>query len=451
MGHEMQRRAPGGAVRQAGGMGDLNAVIAKRVGEIGLAFNKDTDRFRQTLIHMLNAAITRNPELQKCDPDSFISAACQAGTLGLDLNPHLGEAYLVPQWNKHLNGLECCLRPGYVGLVKLVRKSRQVKSIRAAIVYEDDEFDYEWSPHLRLRHRPALAQRGVLANGKGVKAVYAFVELANGEQLVEVMTVADVESVRQRSKSPNSGPWANDWGEMAKKTALRRIIKMLPKSDDGDDLLARALEANDGDFEHDASPEPDNQSGFGRGQYASPEQTKEYRDEIERFLSRQNDEWRNRWTDPDTGEIPTAAKDLATVWELDKHLVGFCVDTGRLDASIDVDKLLPRHVGRYTAIAWHRSVKDRNAMKLEAKAYLDTVRAQQSELIEKEMGDSPEEEPEVDLDFDGLEDLKLDAPPEPTETVPPAPKPEALKGKNGKKQQASLIENDPDVWPEGKE
>jgi recombination protein RecT len=46
----------------------------------------------------------------------------------------------------------------------------------------------------------------------------------------EVMTVDEVEQVRNVSKAKNSGPWKDWWSEMAKKTCIRRLCKMLPSS-----------------------------------------------------------------------------------------------------------------------------------------------------------------------------------------------------------------------------
>jgi hypothetical protein len=44
------------------------------------------------------------------------------------------------------------------------------------------------------------------------------------------MTSDDVEEIRARSKAANEGPWVTDWGEMAKKTVLRRLLKTEPLS-----------------------------------------------------------------------------------------------------------------------------------------------------------------------------------------------------------------------------
>lgn len=117
--------------------------IKKRLGEIAeLHPQGKSDRVKQQLYHALTQSVTKNPQLGQCDPNTIIIAACQAVALGLDLNPVLGEAYLVPRWNNAIRANECCFQPGYQGLVKLVRKAGQVVSIRAAIVHEGDTFRF---------------------------------------------------------------------------------------------------------------------------------------------------------------------------------------------------------------------------------------------------------------------------------------------------------------------
>jgi hypothetical protein len=56
------------------------------------------------------------------------------------------------------------------------------------------------------------------------------------------MTVEDVEKVRAVSKAANSGPWVGWWDQMAKKTVIRRLAKVLPQSSDLDDFLRRGDE-----------------------------------------------------------------------------------------------------------------------------------------------------------------------------------------------------------------
>jgi recombination protein RecT len=59
------------------------------------------------------------------------------------------------------------------------------------------------------------------------------------------MTVDEIEQVRAVSRAGASGPWGQWWGEMAKKTVLRRLSKRLPMSTDADELLRREVEEDE--------------------------------------------------------------------------------------------------------------------------------------------------------------------------------------------------------------
>jgi recombination protein RecT len=430
--------------------------IKKRLGEIAeLHPQGKSDRVKQQLYHALTQSVTKNPQLGQCDPNTIIIAACQAVALGLDLNPVLGEAYLVPRWNNAIRANECCFQPGYQGLVKLVRKAGQVVSIRAAIVHEGDTFRYSYTPDLVFEHIPKMQHRGSIANGKGVKAVYAIAKLSNGEMVIEVMTVDEIEEIRKVSKSAQNGPWVSFWGEMSKKTVLRRLIKGLPKyeSEEGD-LLAKALEYNDADYEDFSPKRIDNGTGHGSGKYASPEQSRAYLDALEKYVAKRNDDWEKQWVDDATGEIADGVRDLASTWEADSHLVRWCVDTDRLDPSIDPDNLKHNQMGRFAAIVYHRG-DDRADMKKELRRFFDQKEAEKLQVVKKKNPHLFEEETTSnDVVDDGFDDLTEDnfiqeeaKEPEPVVT-PPSPKPDLKK----KPQQKTLVaSDDPEVWPDGRE
>jgi recombination protein RecT len=111
-------------------------------------------------------------------------------------------------------------------------------------VYENDEFDYQLGDEEKIHHKPTLRNRGALI------AVYSIVVMKDGEKSREVMSVDDVNAIRKRSRSPDKGPWATDFDEMAKKTVIRRHAKRLPMSTDLDGLVTR-----DDDFE-EPTPAP---------------------------------------------------------------------------------------------------------------------------------------------------------------------------------------------------
>lgn len=153
----------------------------------------------------------------------------EAASIGLELDGR--RAHPIPYFDKNLKMMSCQLIVDYKGLVEVVRRSGDVSSIRAELVCENDEFGWV---NGEITHE--IDWRKPRGN---VQAVYAIAKLKSGEVQSSTLTKEEVESIRTRSKSPNAGPWASDWGEMAKKTAVRRLTKMLPFSPEVADVLEK--------------------------------------------------------------------------------------------------------------------------------------------------------------------------------------------------------------------
>ena len=88
------------------------------------------------------------------------------------------------------------------------------------------EWEFAYGSGAVLKHKPNLDADD---RGRPICA-YSFVKLRDGNEDFIVMSVRDIEKVRERSKAANSGPWVSDWSEMAKKTVFRRHSKWLPLS-----------------------------------------------------------------------------------------------------------------------------------------------------------------------------------------------------------------------------
>lgn len=169
-------------------------------------------------------AVSNNPQLAQCSPKSFLGAMMQAAQLGLEPNTPLGQAYLIPYRDKN-RGLEAQFQLGYKGLIDLAYRSGEVKDIQAHEVYENDEFEYELGLEPKLKHKPALVNRGK------VILYYAVFHTKSGGYGFEVMSVEDIKAHAQKySKAINkdSSPWKNNFDSMAKKTVLKSCLKYAP-------------------------------------------------------------------------------------------------------------------------------------------------------------------------------------------------------------------------------
>jgi recombination protein RecT len=180
----------------------------------------------ERLVKVALAATGRNQDLLACTADSILDCVMQAAQLGLEPGGPLGHAYLIPYKNK------CTLIVGYKGLIELARRSGEIDSIEARVVYERDEFRVAYGLNPVLEHVPNLS-----GDPGQLIMVYAIARLRGGGVQAEVMTRSQVNAIRQRSRASGSGPWVTDYDEMARKTVVRRVCKYLPLSVELADVL----------------------------------------------------------------------------------------------------------------------------------------------------------------------------------------------------------------------
>lgn len=213
-----------------------------KIGEL-LPRHMDADK----VIRAALLAANRDRNLLKCDPISVVEAVMQASQLGLEINSALGSAYLVPFTTKQ-GGSRCQLIVGYRGLIDLARRSGAAMMVEARVVYKGEQFSVEYGTDPKIVHNPRF---DLPRTDSEIVAVYAVATMSFGQAIpgskmtiqevskqFEIMTISEVVAIRARSKAGGSGPWATDFGEMAKKTVVKRLMKLLPLSAE----LATAIE-----------------------------------------------------------------------------------------------------------------------------------------------------------------------------------------------------------------
>ena len=227
---------------------DLEAMFEERRFELAKLVPKylTVDR----VIAAALAARSRNPLLLKCTMSSFYQSVRLASQLGLETGGLLGHAYLVPFQNNKAGGqYECQLIPGYRGLIELARRSGAVENIEAHIVYEKDEFSYQFGTAPALSHIPCRS-----GDGGAMTHVYSVISKV-GKPIFEVMTKDEVDKIRRRSKAAESGPWVTDYNEMAKKTVIKRQLKYQQLSTELSQAIDIDNEATGYDLEIEAKQE----------------------------------------------------------------------------------------------------------------------------------------------------------------------------------------------------
>ena len=212
----------------------IEAHLVEREAELAALLrgsDVSPDRFIKATVH----ALVRYPDVMKAPVASVLLAVLEAAEMGLEPTGSYGGAHLI-RYADRVNVLV-----DYRGFVKMALRSGQVRSVSADVVYAGDDFSYSRGTKPRIDHTPTLsdAKRG------NVTHVYAIAVLNAGGADFVVMTQAEVEAIRRRARSSTTGPWTSDWGEMAKKTAVRRLFKLIPVAITPQ--LAVALEREDRD------------------------------------------------------------------------------------------------------------------------------------------------------------------------------------------------------------
>jgi len=212
----------------------LKGLLMSMQGQIAKALPTVLTPERYT--RMVMTALSTNPQLQQCTPESFAGAFMTSAQLGLEPNTPLGHAYFIPYRNR--GRLECQFQIGYKGYLDLAYRSGEISVIDAQVVHENDDFEFEYGLDPKLKFKPKLANRGP------VIAYYAMFKTKDGGFNFFVMSKEDVEQfAKQYSKAAGSGysPWSTNFDSMAKKTVLKQLLKYAPLKSD----FIRAISADE--------------------------------------------------------------------------------------------------------------------------------------------------------------------------------------------------------------
>lgn len=216
----------------------------------------DSARFKQKLAavipetlrpdRMIQLAVTlikSNKWLMQCRPITLYACVVECAQLGLELDNILGHAYLVPFKDV------CTLIIGYRGFCHLAYQSGQVASISAEVVRPRDKFTVQFGSDRKIVHLPVAIKDQRDRDPDAWVGAYAVAKQVNGAVQFEWMERDKIEASRARSQSwrafmkdpEKQTPWDSDAEEMWRKTPVRRLAKLLPRSTtDKRQLLLRA-------------------------------------------------------------------------------------------------------------------------------------------------------------------------------------------------------------------
>ena len=184
----------------------------------------------ERLTQLAIATYKQIPDLRECSVQSMLSCCLKCAEIGLEPNDIMGNAYILPYNNRKTGRKEAQFILGKNGMLELVRRSGQVKTVRTQCVYEGDDFDYwEDETGVHFSFKPNLDADH---SAKKLKLVYLSCHLKDGGFVFLQMSKKEVDEVKDRSKASKFGPWSSDYAAMAEKTVIRRAFNrgLLPRS-----------------------------------------------------------------------------------------------------------------------------------------------------------------------------------------------------------------------------
>ena len=189
-------------------------------------------------------AVSLQPELLQCTPESLLLALYKAARAGIDVSGgFLGHGALV----KYAN--EATFQPMYRGLVALAVASGTVQDMTPVLVYENDHFVPHEGNDDRIEHVPFVMRKKTDKRGD-VIAAYTRVLLPSGAKVIKgLLYLDDLMRIEASVKARNS-PWNGPHRvEMQKKSTIKNTFKTLgtPSSEQAQYLHAALQADNEAD------------------------------------------------------------------------------------------------------------------------------------------------------------------------------------------------------------
>jgi recombination protein RecT len=201
---------------------ELKSLLGRMRDEYGkaLAGSIPAERF----VRIATSEIERTPQLAECTQESFFGALMTAAQYGLEPGP-LGLYWLTP---RRVKGVWTCVGIiGWKGYRELVWRSSQTL-LSADAIREGDHFRETRGGHPNLVHEPAPlgAPRG------DVLAFYAVAHVPGAAITPHVvLRRAEVDDIRDRhAMAKDNGPWVTHYDAMGRKTAVRRLMSLVPQT-----------------------------------------------------------------------------------------------------------------------------------------------------------------------------------------------------------------------------
>lgn len=206
---------------------------------------------RANFIANISSVVATNPDLNKCDPGTLLSAALVGESLHLSLNPAFGQCYMVPfeekKWNpqtkrRELVRTKATFVLGYKGFIQLALRTGVYRKMNVLPIKHGELV--RWNPlteeitvniiadYEERENAPTIGYYAMFENLNGFrKADYWSKEemVAYADRFSQAFHRDDYERLLAGKIPPDeewrySSFWYKDFDAMASKTMLRQLI-----------------------------------------------------------------------------------------------------------------------------------------------------------------------------------------------------------------------------------
>ena len=186
--------------------------------------------------------ISQTKSLCECTKSSIAQALSDMALQGLDISKKHG--YFI----KYANELK--FFRSYLGDVAAIMQSGFVKAIKALVVYEGDTFETGIvnDEEVVLCHQTSFANKN-----NPIIGAYAVAILPEGAKIYCIMTKKEIDKSWAKSTNANNTTQRDFPQEMAKRTVIRRLVKMLftflnPNTNFADSLVGAFNRTTENEF-----------------------------------------------------------------------------------------------------------------------------------------------------------------------------------------------------------
>jgi len=168
-------------------------------------------------LKLMYLSLMQNSVIGKATPQSIGEALSEATLQGLEVDKK--QCYFIVYGNK------LSMFRSYYGDIAVAKRTGLVKDIRARIIYEGEPYELDTNDdgEVEVKGHKAILE----SFDKKIVGAYAWAELPNGKRQYTIMTWKEIQVNWSKSKNSSGSVQKEFPQEMAKRTVIRRLVKML--------------------------------------------------------------------------------------------------------------------------------------------------------------------------------------------------------------------------------